>query len=63
MHEHLTQPHYAPASVGGLMDPAFLRGAMLDAEGGRRAKSTSLPAKRPRWRTAVQAVAAFFRRY
>jgi hypothetical protein len=63
MHEHLTQPHYAPASVGALMDPAFLRGAMLDAEGGRRAESTSPPATWPRWRTAVHAVTAFFRRY
>lgn len=30
------QPHYAPSSVGGLMDPAFLRSARLDADGGPR---------------------------
>ena len=24
--------HYAPSSVGALMDPGFLRGAVLDAE-------------------------------
>jgi hypothetical protein len=44
------------------MDPAFLRWAMTDAEG-RRAESTSPPAMRPRWRTAVHAFIAFFRRH
>ncbi len=62
MHAHPTQPHYAPASVGGLMDPAFLRWTVIDAEGGRRAGSTS-PAMRPRWRTVMHAVTAIFRRH
>ena len=40
MHAHQDQPHYAPASVGALMDPAFLRGAVIDANGDRRAETT-----------------------
>jgi hypothetical protein len=31
MHSNQSPVHYAPSSVGGLMDPAFLRGAALDA--------------------------------
>lgn len=27
-----THVHYAPSSIGALMDPGFLRGAVLDAE-------------------------------
>jgi hypothetical protein len=44
MHAGQTPLHYAPASVGALMDPGFLRGAVLDADGGVR----TLPVK-PRW--------------
>jgi hypothetical protein len=36
MHRHLGQPHYAPCSVGALMDPGFLRDAVSDANGERR---------------------------
>ncbi len=54
-----TQPRYAPSSVGGLMDPAFLRGAMSDANGGHRpmAAATGIDAAAawPRLRQAVLA--------
>ena len=55
------QPHYALSSVGALMDPAFLRGAVLDASGDRRDASTSSATLRLRWRAAIRAVAAVFR--
>ena len=63
MRAHQTQPHYAPASVGALMDPGFLRGAVIDANGDRRAeRSTPVPLRR-RWQLVVHAVAAIFRRH
>ena len=63
MHAHQDQPHYAPASVGALMDPAFLRGAVIDANGDRRAETTSSAAWRQRWRAAMHAIAAVFKRH
>ena len=63
MHAHQDQPHYAPASVGALMDTAFLRGAVIDANGDRRAETTSSLTLRLRWRGAMHAVAAVFRRH
>jgi hypothetical protein len=63
MHGHQDRPHYAPASVGALMDPAFLRGAALDASGARRTESTSSVTMRERWRVAMRSIAAVFRRH
>lgn len=63
MHAHQDQPHYAPASVGALMDPSFLRGAVIDANGDRRAENASSAALRLRWRAAMHAVAAVFKRH
>lgn len=65
MHAHQDQPHYAPASVGALMDPVFLRAAVIDANGDRHAERTSSARLRLglRWRIAVHAVAAVFRRH
>ena len=37
MHADEARLHYAPTSVGALMDPTFLRDAVRDAEGGYRA--------------------------
>lgn len=44
-----THVHYAPSSVGALMDPGFLRGAVLDVESechhDRAEASASIPAR------------------
>jgi len=63
MHAHPVQPHYAPTSVGALMDPAFLRNAVIDANGDRRAESTASPSLRQRWRLAVDAITTALRRH
>jgi hypothetical protein len=63
MHAHQVQPHYAPSSVGALMDPAFLRNAVIDANGDRRAESIASPSLQRRWRMAIDAIAAAFRRH
>ena len=63
MHAHQAEPHYAPASVGALMDPVFLRGAVIDANGGRRDERDPSLALQQRLRVAMQAVAAVFRRH
>jgi len=63
MHAHQDQPHYAPASVGALMDTSFLRGAVIDANGDRRAEATPSATLRLRWRAAMDAVAAVFKRH
>jgi len=63
MHAHQDQPHYAPASVGALMDTSFLRGAVIDANGDRRAETTPSATLRLRWRAAMDAVAAVFKRH
>lgn len=52
-----TQPHYAPASVGGLMDPAFLRGAMGDADAHHHPMAADPSARWSRLRQAVLAAA------
>jgi hypothetical protein len=63
MHAHQDQPHYAPASVGALMDPAFLRAAVNDANSDRRAENTSSATVWLRWRIAIHAVAVVFGRH
>jgi hypothetical protein len=64
MPPHQNQPHYAPASVGALMDPAVLRGAVIDANGDRRrAERTSPLTLQARWRVAMHADAAVYRRH
>lgn len=62
MHPHQAQPHYAPASVGGLMDPAFLRDAMIDAYGDRRAVPTSPTTLLLRWRAVMHTITVSFQR-
>ena len=62
MHAHQTQPHYAPASVGALMDPGFLRSAVIDANGDRPAERIPPVPLRLRWQLVMHAVAAVFRR-
>jgi len=63
MDAHHAQPHYAPSSVGGLMDPAFLRSAVMDANGDRRDDAASPQTLRLRWRGALHAIAVAFRRH
>ena len=63
MHAHRDQPHYAPASVGALMDPGFLRGAVNDANGDRRAENSSSASLWLCWQLAMHAVAIAFRRH
>ncbi|MGZ3173567.1 MAG: hypothetical protein ACXU7G_10815 [Croceibacterium sp.] len=62
MHSHQEQPRYAPSSVGVLIDPAFLRGVVIDANGYRRDEGADLPTLRLRLRGAMQAIAVAFRR-
>jgi hypothetical protein len=63
MNAHHAQPHYAPTSVGALMDPAFLRNAVMEANGDRREEAATLATWRWRWRGAVHAFATAFRRH
>jgi hypothetical protein len=63
MHAHHVEPHYAPSSVGALMDPVFLRGAVIDANGGHRAEGASPPRLWLRWRRAIRAIATACRRH
>jgi hypothetical protein len=62
MHAHTDRPRYAPASVGVLVDPEFLRGAAQDANGDRRAESTFRPGMRLRWKATVDAIVVAIRR-
>jgi hypothetical protein len=63
MHDHQTQPHYSPSSVGALMDPAFLRGVMLDTNGDHHAESPSRSTLLVRWRVALHTIAIALRRH
>ncbi len=51
-HDH---PRYVPTSVGGLMDPTFLRDAVSDADGTRRQEAVSMRQAWYRLRTAALA--------
>ena len=63
MHSSQSQVHYAPASVGALMDPEFLRGAVLDADGVHQLGADSRRiAARERWRIALRSAASLLRR-
>ena len=48
MHASQSHVHYAPSSVGALMDPAFLRGAVLDADGVRPQVEMAAAGKNPK---------------
>jgi hypothetical protein len=54
MHESQARIHYAPASVGALIDTALLRRAIRDAEGGK--PDEFVPASRRAWHTAIRAL-------
>ena len=63
MHASQAPLHYAPASVGALMDPEFLRGAVSDADGRHPSTVSSWP-RMPAWlRAAAQIVASTSARY
>lgn len=57
MHGSPERPHYSPASVGVLIDPAFLRRAMLDANGYPQGIAVSSATLLSRWRSVVGTVA------
>jgi hypothetical protein len=63
MHTHQAQPHYAPSSVGALMDPAFLRRAVTDMNGEDHDTKVAASTLRLRWQLALHAIAAAFRRH
>jgi len=56
MHAGQAPLHYAPSSVGALMDPVFLRGAVLDADGDRHDGLSRWPPMPPRLRAALRVV-------
>jgi len=53
MHAGQEPFHHAPASFGGLMDPAFVRDVAHDAEGGHRV-STPLWGGLKAWLASLQ---------
>jgi len=62
MQTQQTHVHYAPSSVGALMDPAFLREAVLDAESaGRHEQATAGRSIRARCGAALHAASLFIR--
>ncbi len=63
MRADANQPHYAPASVGGLMDPAFLRIARHDADGASAVVEPQAPALWQRLQGVVQTVVAAIRHH
>jgi hypothetical protein len=54
MHESQARIHYAPASVGALIDTALLRRAIRDAEGANPVDAFAPVSRRP-WRSAMRA--------
>lgn len=56
MHAGQVPLHYTPSSVGALMDPAFLRVAVLDAGGEPHASFSAWPPMPPRLRAAWRAI-------
>jgi hypothetical protein len=64
MYTRPTEPHYTPSSVGALMDPGFLRSAVIDAQGEHRVKSQASTLRlRLRLQEAMHAVATALRRH
>lgn len=63
MHEHNGQAHYAPASVGALIDTGFLRHAAMEANDERRAERARPSALRRRLSEAMRTLAAALRRH
>jgi hypothetical protein len=63
MHAHQAQPHYAPSSVGALMDPTFLRRAVIDMNGDDHDTKVESSTLRLRWQTALHAIAAALGRH
>lgn len=57
MHQSQDQIHYAPASVGALIDTGLLRRAIRDAEGGKP-DNEHVPATRQPWRIAMRTLVA-----
>ena len=57
MNDRQTQPHYAPSSVGALMDPAFLRSVMIEANGEHRPEALSPSPLLLRWQGAWHNIA------
>jgi hypothetical protein len=55
MHESQASIHYAPASVGTLIDTGLLRRVIRDAEGGKP-DNELVPASRRPWRIALRAL-------
>ena len=53
MHSPHSHPHYAPSSVGALMDPGFLRRAVDDAEAQGHAQRSRVPLPKSAWRCAM----------
>ena len=57
------QAHYSPLSVGAFVDPAFLRGAALDANEERRAERVPFAGSlRLRWADALRVFKVALRR-
>jgi hypothetical protein len=63
MDAHHLQPHYTPSSVGALMDTAFLRNAVMEANGDRRGVTATSSNLHWSWRHAIHAITAAFRRH
>jgi hypothetical protein len=61
MHAGQTHFHFTPSSVGGLMDPAFLRAAMQDADGMRLSIKNARSPVAKRWLAVRRAIAVLFR--
>ena len=58
MHAGRDSLHYAPTSVGALMDTEFLRHAAHDVQGGHDAAAQARQRLRPTWRTVLRRAVA-----
>lgn len=54
MHAGRDSPHYAPTSVGALMDTAFLRHAAHEFRGEHHATAETRPRLRQAWRSSLR---------
>lgn len=62
MQSHSEPSRYAPASVGVLVDPGFLRGAVRDAHGDRHSEVGSSSVLRSQWKAMLGAILLAIRR-